>query len=196
MISHEHKCIFIHVPKTAGESIETALMGRPNWESDDPNYASLGLPEGSEIGKDKHYTIAQWKDHINFTNYFKFSFVRNPWDSAYSFYRYRKERDKFDHSFTDWVKLINPKFWKEFLSPLKYILLNNKEGVDFIGRFEDIEADWDYICYRLSQDIKLPHINKGDNQSDYVDHYDSISRDIVYEHLKEDIEYFNYKFEG
>ena len=87
MISHEHKCIFIHVPKCAGESIETALMGRPNWESDDPNYASLGLPDDSKIGQDKHYTISQWKDHINFTNYFKFSFVRNPWDRVYSAYR-------------------------------------------------------------------------------------------------------------
>ena len=196
MISDKHKCIFIHVPKTAGESIETALMGRPNWEKDDPNYASLNLPKDSTVGEDKHYTISQWKDHMCFDNYFKFSFVRNPWDSAYSFYEYRKKRDQFHHSFTDWVKLINPKFWKEFLSPLKYILLDGEEGVDFIGRFEDIEADWDYVCYRLSIDLELPHVNKSVNKLDYLNHYDDTSRDIVYKHLKEDIEYFNYSFEG
>ena len=194
MISDKHRCIFIHVPKTAGESIETALMGRPNWEKDDPNYSSLNLPEDSKIGEDKHYTIAQWKDHMCFDGYFKFSFVRNPWDSAYSFYQYRKKRDQFNHSFTDWVKLINPRFWKDFLSPLKYILLDGKEGVDFIGRFEDIEADWDYVCYRLNIDLELPHVNKSVNKLDYLNHYDDASRDIVYKHLKEDIEYFNYSF--
>ena len=195
MISHKYKCIFIHIPKCAGESVETALMGRPNWEKDDPNYASLDLPKDSNIGDDKHYTIKQWENHINFTNYFKFSFVRNPWDSAYSFYQYRKKRDGFNHSFTDWVKLINPKFWKEFISPLKYVLINGREGVDFIGKFEDIETDWDYICYRMSTNIKLPHTNKALYKSEYSKHYDSISRDIVYNHLKEDIEYFNYTFE-
>lgn len=194
MISDKYKCIFIHVPKAAGESVETALMGRPNWEKDDPNYASLNLPKDSVVGDNKHYTIEQWKNHICFEAYFKFSFVRNPWSAAYSFYQYRKKRDQFNHNFNDWVRLINPKFWKEFLSPLKYLLINNKEGVDFIGKFEDIEADWDYICYRLSINIQLPHANKSQNSSGYSQYYNNNSRDIVYKHLKQDIDYFNYNF--
>ena len=67
MISHIHNCIFIHIPKCAGESIETALMGRPNWEKDDPNYKFLEEPKDSLVGQDKHYTIGQWK-----TNYYYF----------------------------------------------------------------------------------------------------------------------------
>ena len=74
--------MFIHVPKTAGESIETVLMGHPNWEKDDPKYEGLNLPQDSCQGEDKHYKISQWINHDKFESYFKFSIVRNPWASA------------------------------------------------------------------------------------------------------------------
>ena len=195
MISNIYQCIFIHVPKTAGESIETVLMGHPNWEKDDPKYEGLNLPQDSCQGEDKHYKISQWINHDKFESYFKFSIVRNPWASADSFYKYRKKRDNFSHTFPEWVKCINPKFWHEFLAPLPYLLLGDKIGVDFVGKFENLNKDWIYICERLYiNTLDLPHKNNSGVSDYYIDHYDQRSKDIVYQHLKRDIEHFNYSF--
>ena len=40
----------------------------------------------------------------------------------------------------------------------------------------------------------LPHENNSEISDSYTNHYDQQSKDIVYKHLKEDIEYFNYSF--
>ena len=71
MISHEYRCIFIHIPRTGGSSIEKALVGR-NWWS---------------ISKEtKHITASQAREVYGdyWGKYFKFSFVRNPWDRCVS----------------------------------------------------------------------------------------------------------------
>ena len=55
MISHEHKCIFIHIPKCAGTSIESAL-GHLN------NYTG--------INRQDHRTIRMIEKPIITTNFF------------------------------------------------------------------------------------------------------------------------------
>ena len=67
----QHKCIFIHITKTAGTSVAKSLF----------NY----LPY--------HYTAIDYRviyGRKTFDEYFKFAFVRNPWDRLYSAYRYLK----------------------------------------------------------------------------------------------------------
>ncbi len=195
MISHIHNCIFIHIPKCAGESIETALMGRPNWEKDDPNYKFLEESEDSIAGQDKHYTIKQWRNNYYFNQYFKFSIVRNPWDASLSFYKYRKKRDNFPHSFNEWVSCVNPKIFSRFLSPLNYLLEGDDVPLDYVGRFEDLNHEWKIICKKLNIKCKkLPHINKTLSQSNYRDYYNKKSIDIVYKNMKKDIDYFKYEY--
>lgn len=195
MISHIHNCIFIHIPKCAGESIETALMGRPNWEKDDPNYKFLEQPKDSLVGQDKHYTIGQWKTNYYYNAYFKFSIVRNPWAASFSFYKYRKKRDNFPHSFNEWVACVNNKVFSKFLSPLNYLQEGNHIPLDYIGRFENLKHEWNIICDQLKiKAKKLPHINKTLNKSNYRDHYNKKSIDIVYKNMKKDINYFKYEY--
>ena len=66
-----NKCIFIHIPKAAGTSVLAALGKK------------------SEKGRD-HVSWQTYKkaDSKKFNNYFKFSFVRNPYDRAFSAYHY------------------------------------------------------------------------------------------------------------
>lgn len=195
MISHIHNCIFIHIPKCAGESIETALMGRPNWEKDDPNYKYLEEPIDSKIGEDKHYTIEQWKSNFFFCKYFKFSIVRNPWAATHSFYKYRKLRDKFSHSFDEWIHAVNPRIFKDFLSPLKYILVNNQNKLDYIGKFENLNYHWGIICDKLNiKNNTLPHRNKTPQEHSYKKYYNKKSIDLVYKKMREDIDYFKYEY--
>ena len=68
-----YSCIFIHIPKTAGISVTQALFG---------NYA------------DGHTTIKNYKKKFlpqTVEKYFKFTFVRNPYDRLYSAYNFLKK---------------------------------------------------------------------------------------------------------
>jgi hypothetical protein len=71
MISHEHKFIFVHVPKTGGTSIESLL----------------------DLSGAKHNTARQYRNFFPdvWKRYFSFAFVRNPWDRVLSFYMFRKQ---------------------------------------------------------------------------------------------------------
>ncbi|MFO8053169.1 MAG: sulfotransferase family 2 domain-containing protein [Candidatus Omnitrophota bacterium] len=82
LISHTYKFIFLHIPKTAGSSVAATL--KRNLNKNDlllcPHTKAVRL---KLTAKDK------WKD------YFKFTFVRNPWDrmvSAYFFLRNFRNR--------------------------------------------------------------------------------------------------------
>ena len=75
MISKDKKCIFIHIPKTAGTSIEKMIQGEKyikGWSS--------------------HQKINEYKDDDKFHEYFKFSFVRNPYERILSVFNYYKNR--------------------------------------------------------------------------------------------------------
>jgi len=71
MISHELKCIFIHIPRTAGSSIERALINDDWWNVD---------------RKTKHLIANQAKKLYSeyWNDYFKFSFVRDPYSRMLS----------------------------------------------------------------------------------------------------------------
>lgn len=112
MISHKYKCIFIHIPKCAGTSIETALGHLDNHEGRRgqdhrgvrliekpfPNYHAIKSKENiiETLRRVKNYSISSKSDNPNnhtavseleYNSYFKFSFVRNPWARVYSWYK-------------------------------------------------------------------------------------------------------------
>ena len=68
LINHNYKFIFVHIQKTAGTSITSVLNEIPGTE---PLYYS-------------HSQINVLKEE--YEDYFKFCFVRNPWDRLYSWW--------------------------------------------------------------------------------------------------------------
>ena len=77
MIDHKNRFIFIHIPRTGGSSIERAL-GHRDWWSIHPPSKHLTTHIAKKI------YAKYWKD------YFKFTFVRNPWDRMVSLLKYGK----------------------------------------------------------------------------------------------------------
>ena len=84
MISHQHRFIFIHIPKTAGTSIEKALCDEScqllpgEWDRTRVSHTPLNHLTLQELVDYSILTPAQFK------TYFKFCFVRNPWDRLIS----------------------------------------------------------------------------------------------------------------
>ena len=199
MICHKHKCIFIHIPRTAGTSIESSI--RPGW-----NFKNLG----TDLFKQKH-TLASTAKHLYkeyWNDYFKFSFVRNPWGRMLSMSQYKNfygciiKDGKLDiskymqeHSGVE----IDPrsKSNTENIKPIKnavYLNILNEE-LDFIGRFENLQEDFSKVCSIINCENKLLHkeINETKHKH-YTEYYDDETRQIVAKKYAKDIEYFNYKF--
>lgn len=193
----KHQCIFIHVPKVAGVSISNCLFG---------------------IDNQRHRKIKEYKnfDRVKFKNYFKFAFVRNPWDrflSAYSYLKnggrnagdkrwselYLKNFDRFD-VFVKALKNEELKervfSWQHFEPQYKYICDNRLNiEVDFVGRFENLQEDFKFVSDKLGVSMKLEHLNKSEHEK-YDKYYDDETRDIIYKLYEADIKLFNYAFEN
>src|SRR3989337_2290464 len=95
MISHRHHCIFVHIPRCGGTSLEDVIWPEPRDE------ASLWMGFPSKY-KNKYQTgglqhffathICREVGDDMFKSYFKFSVIRNPWDRTVSQFSYMSQR--------------------------------------------------------------------------------------------------------
>ena len=194
MISHKYKCIFVHIRKTGGISLSSFLK-----EIDqDAEYAFH--PDHS-LHAPLDWYKQQYGENI-YSDYFKFTFVRNPWDLRVSFKKWcantagRLGKYARQLSFSDWIKRYavryNPNKTGVGLTQLGY--LNPVEDMDFIGRFENLQQDFNTICDKIGiPQQQLPHKNKTDHKH-YIEYYDEETKQIIAEKYAKDIEYFGYEF--
>lgn len=199
-LSDRHRCIFIHVPKTAGTSIKEALhmpgSGHPPWQY--------------------YYRL----HHEKWKAYRKFTVVRNPWDRAASAYYYAKLETSYWHNPTagmhpDYALLKNKTF-EECLHILKterellkheswhpqslWIAgtesLSNQLMVDYVLTYENLKNDFNQLCNILDvRPQNLPHSNQS-NREPYKSIYNIKSVKLIYEIYSEDINRFNYSFDA
>ena len=217
-ISTKHKCIFIHIPKTGGSSVHNTLI-----EKIKPEIGVTHAEEGhykliTARKRLKSHMLVPYVD-----DYFTFCFVRNPWDRFVSAYNYlltggsinedpvtgmdKKDRDNFISpykTFNDFVlmnsagnKIYTKLLWQQhFVPQYKFILNaeNNLESVDYIGRFENLYEDFDFICKKIGiETLELKHLNNRPHAS-YQSYYTDKTAEIIYNTYKQDIDYFNYSF--
>lgn len=193
MISHSKKFIFIRINKTASSSIINVLKGKAGLKG-----------EGHQDALQ-----AKRKYKKNFDPYFKFCFVRNPWDRVASCFHYNAGRnwDRYPFSktpeFNFWVKEWYAKGARKGFHRFSHSpcidWISDKRGnitTDFIGRFENLNEDFKTLCDKIGiEDAKLPHLNKSSKHKHYSAYYNQESIDIIAEMHKKDIDYFNYSFD-
>lgn len=213
MISPLYKCIFIEVPKTGSTSIRdiVGFSKKPHLDiselkSEMQEHVSwLSHSKGikSKIYNALPKSVKSIYGTYLFNTYYKFGFVRNPWSRVVSLYL-RNEgiqmKDKLSfEEFVNWIQnssdtCIHPSTKKNQLD-----WFTDREGnvlVDFIGKFENLESDWDIISKKLGINKKLPHKNNtNSNTKHYSEFYTEETRDIIHNKFKVDIEYFGYTFE-
>ena len=183
MISHKHKCIFVHIPKCAGTSIEKCFVGKDWWDVD-------------KRTKHIHASRAKKLYREHWDGYFKFSFVRNPWDLLVSWYNFKNVTLDFKSFLTEYEFDYRGRWWwpKSLFYTDFLLQQDGTELVDFIGRFENLQEDFNVVCDKIGiprQD--LPHARKSKHKH-YTEYYDDETRQIVAEKYAKDIEYFGYEF--
>lgn len=221
MISREREFVFIHIPKTAGTSIEK-LVGhfetlergaqdhrtvRELMRVTLPELASVSIRESPVQAARELRGVLRYPQRISrdeFERFYKFTFVRNPWARVYSWFK-NVTRDPLHQQ----KRGIAPdctlyRFLTEFggQSELRTQLdwIRDRRGriaMDFIGRFESLERDMRQVCGRLGMESSdMPHLVAGGGKQDYRDHYDDASRKHVAERYSEEIAMFGYTFEN
>lgn len=206
MIGYSHKFVFVHIPKTAGKSVRTALRPyslTPRQRAVDytvRRFSKLDMFGYNAGGT--HGTAQEICDAIGserFTKFFKFSFVRNPWDHAVSAYHFQKTRPKsqfhdiaINGSLTEFVRA---RVESKSLRQIDY--LQDAQGnllVDFVGRLENIESDFAHICQKIGAHTNLTHKNKTNHRS-YQEEHTAESRALIEEYYAADAEAFGYSFD-
>jgi len=204
MLSSEKKFLFIHVPKTAGNSIQDALRSY----SDDEIISVAPYHDGVErfalrstkYKTMKHstyfdYQIEYGADLMN--SLFKFTCIRNPWDRCMSHF-FSPHRGQVEWNKEDFVRFVG-----EVVKPISFYISSGKilqpievalDNIDYIIRYEMLIKDIGELVQRLDlRNFELAHRNSSTNLNPRR-FYDSASVRFVNDFFMEEIEYFKYSF--
>ncbi len=189
-ISHDLKLIFIHVHRTGGSTIRNLL--KQELGSKIENISQHGNAMSSEsVFLEKH------------ADYFRFGFVRNPWDRLLSWYSLINKWDPLNIElerlrFEEFLELdLSAKQGDDFFhyNQLDYFpLLNDSLNSIKIYRYEKFEDETNEIFGLLGHPLKKIPITNNTSIKDYKDFYTERSKELVKQKCHKDITYFKYSF--
>jgi hypothetical protein len=218
----DKKVIFIHIPKCGGTSIERSIahslfpddvemrkeitrnMLNPNLEHPNENYPKI------------HSRLNNYREYFgaDISQFYIFSFVRNPWRrmvSHYEFFLNRRKRisvinydgnpiileKSFSNFINNYINFKAPLFFGGYDEFLKD---NYGTTLNFVGKLENMENDIKKVDADTGLGIfPVEHKNKTleslKDHLNWMDYYTPELRDTVYNIWKNDIIKYNYEFE-
>ncbi|MGB6035338.1 MAG: sulfotransferase family 2 domain-containing protein [Cryomorphaceae bacterium] len=207
IISHQKKLIFIHNYKVAGTSIRNSLRSYNCHSFRNSRYIDkfkfiLGLyPRIYSSTFSGHVKAIELKKKLPkeiFESYFKFGFVRNPWDWQVSLYTYMlKLESHHQHdlikSMKNFDEYIDWRVHKDLHLQKEFFYENDDCLVDFIGKMENLTKDFNTVCKKVNINTELPHLNSSRKDDLYLRYYSKESFLMVKNAFEEDIRLFEYK---
>ena len=185
------KCVFIHIPKTGGASIRHGVF---KSEYKGPVFAHIP---------------PDWQ------KYYKFAFIRNPFDRLVSAWKmftdgmentYRIFEIDQSLSLSDFLAIVTDEsiaYGERRTTIAEKIRhhtipqthpFNCLQEADFIGRFENLQEDWEKVCQDIGiEPISLPRWNVS-KHGNYETYYDDKCRKIAEKYYERDLELLGYRF--
>jgi chondroitin 4-sulfotransferase 11 len=190
------KYLFIHIPKTGGDCLKKNLSRDENFID---NY---------------HKKIKRLRTQFKLHEYFKFAFVRNPWDRFVSAYFYLKEvqnnpnhewpsdiwkSNVINNNFDTFSEFLESRLWTSgrwfhFRPQYNFIINERNVDIDFIGRFENLQEDFDKVCNHIGLPTQKLVPTNTSKHKHYTEYYDNHGRRLIECYYKQDINYFGYQF--
>jgi len=224
MISHRYRCIFIHIPRTAGTSIESALghfQGEVNRGDQDHRSIRIIrrpllhpgiLASGENLAEVFRSIRCRFRKYSNpnnsitvnrcqYRNYYKFTVVRDPWNRVYSAYRNLTTDQFHRRNLNITGKPSLNSFLKEFigrdmLKPQTYWIkdYDGKMPMDLVVKFEELESGFREVARALGDQSLTLPHHNKGGSGIYRDRYDHESAEMVGRYYREEIELFGYSF--
>ena len=254
MISHQYRFIHFHIPRTAGSTIKDALWryrdnnkngphpkdhsdfyGEYDWHLDGFNTDKV-VGDINHMGNDFYdyvthflaeastpYSYTYGKEKFN--EYYKFAFVRNPWDRFVSLWLTFKREEQLQENFNNLYDLNFDNEFTEMEEVLRYLWLADKKGmllprwfkpqyeyihlsnlrllINYVGVYEKLQFCFDFLCDRIDfPHCKLPwsedkHRRKEKDKKHYSEFYVPRTRDMIADIYREELRTWSfYEFEG
>lgn len=199
--SNDLRFVLVRTPKCAARSLHRAL-------------AVAAHRSGFDLTQEERPI-----DDPAFKGFFKFAFVRNPWDRVVSFYTEKFASPAPDsvhylHHTRHWLAMLGVEhidfelylrtvvsmddvFIDRHCCPQSSILAqrDGELGVDFTGRFERLADDFQNVCDRMGIKAELPHVGSSHRKAKYREYYTKATRDFVAKRFARDIERFGYAYQ-
>lgn len=206
IVSHQHRFIFAAVPKTGTHAVRRAL--REHLGPEDIEQVGLFVRKAfpyPELAARKHghLTLAEVRPFLGeeaFGGYFKFAFVRNPFDRFVSFCAFMtRAEDAFGRDPQGVMRhiLFRLRPFDQILFRPQHGFLVDGEGrllTNQVGRVERMQASYDAVCERIGiPAAPLEQVNAS-QRGDYRRYYDDQLRDGVAAFYRRDLELFGYEF--
>ncbi len=215
-INHDLKAIFIHVHKTGGSYIASVLKeyyGFQTYYLKRPDHDTFCLnrrknPHQKNYENRVHgvYVYYKTSPHLNakmnmtpqkWESYYKFAFIRNPYDRMISGWNHMNKQIPFK----EYVKMkgfvTDMEYIHVFMNQAKHIM--NERGqivTNFIGHFETLEEDLNKVLnhlkifYRIHNPYQIVNSHKHLHFSSY---YDQETLNNVNLLMDDDLKHFDYK---
>ena len=196
---------FFHIPKTAGGSITVLLskyidnnfnINTKNIDKSKKGWMTrYHIKSSIKSFNHMHSFVDPMFDKYGCKDLFSFAFVRNPYTRIVSLYKMLLPQLD-NKSFLEFCNQLKTEDKKRLsFTQYDYISVNNKIPLSFIGRFENIENDFNFICEKINiperyKDLGFEHKSEKTN---YKDYYCNESKKIIDEVFDIDFKKFNYK---
>ncbi len=197
VVNRDKKIIFIHVPKTAGTTIEWMLDMELSLEN------FYGIENGKAL---QHLLARDIKKKIkDYDEYIKFTVVRNPYDRFISEYKWCEmdghgfiKCESIDEFLSYVEKVVKRNKYDEnvYIDHLipQYEYVYDKKGellVDYVGKYEELEDVFNYMRKNLK--VTKEEIYKLNETKKYKVILNKEQKDRIYNLYKKDFELFNYE---
>ena len=202
-ISHKHKFIFIAIPKTGSTVIRNYLDAYSDIKGNSSNLSPYyHHVKASSL---KSYFL---KNNLNWSSYYKFSFVRNPFARLVSQYFYwlkvaDSDPQKHNKQFHDnciFVKQ-NAKSFNDFILKPDFEGMHEHpqtswftDDMNFVGKLENLQSDFNRVCNDIGIPVKSLQKTNKTNHTHYTDYYNESTISFVTKKYADEINKFNYSF--
>jgi hypothetical protein len=203
VISIAKRFLFIHVPKTGGNSIQNILR---NYSEDRivclaPHQDGV---ERFEVRSDryaieKHSDLTRYKAVLGADvchSLFKFATVRNPWDRMISYY-FSPHRGVSVWDRNVFIKLV------QSTPPIRHYICYRTQSeeqrkltadIDYLMKFEDLDNEFQRVCALIG----IPHqpvpVRNRSARGNYSEYYDDTLKNLVWEKFQEEILLMGYRY--
>jgi hypothetical protein len=219
-ISYNHETIFVHIPKTAGTSINKMLECNSenefvsfDWMRSMKNKPFLPKMSYEELMNYLYCHPQHLKAHqlrtifpVEWNKFYKFTVVRNPYErfvSEYEYVQYHPVNKALDYKGVDFETFVRmvyklPDFTRKLIFDYHFdlqkdfIVDDNKVIIDEVFKYENINT-----CFKVLQIItdNEPSHELKYKQKPYQEYYTKDAKYLVEQMVKKDLTYFGYSFE-